>query len=66
MPHPPADETVPLLVIFQAVLASPSIPSTPVPVEVMVPVLVMVRGLSEGPRMKGPLIALLIFVPLAI
>jgi hypothetical protein len=66
MPHPPADETVPSLVIFQVLLALPSTPSTPVPVEVIAPMLVIVRGLSEGLRVKGPLIALLIFVPLAI
>ena len=46
MPHPPADETAPLFVILQAVLAAPSMPSA-APVEVMVPVLVTIRGSSD-------------------
>src|ERR1700722_5116553 len=61
MAHPPADETVPLLTMVQAVPAAPSIPSLFAPVDVIVPVLVMVSGSSEGPRVKGPVIALFIF-----
>ena len=61
MPHPPADETAPLFVILQAVLAAPSMPSA-APVEVMVPVLVTIRGLSDSPRTRGPSIVLTIFL----
>jgi len=35
MPHPPADETFPLLVMAKAVPAAPSMPSLFVPVEVI-------------------------------
>lgn len=63
IPHPPSDETVPLLAMVQAVLAAPSTPSLSTPVEVIVPVLVMVRGLSEGLSVKGPVIEPVIFSP---
>src|SRR5450631_4325040 len=62
MPHPAADETVPLLVMAQAVLESPSMPSLLAPVEVIFPLPVMVKGLLEGLRVNGPIIALLIVV----
>jgi hypothetical protein len=62
MPQPPADETIPLLVMAQAVPDAPSMPSMLEPVEVIFPLLVMLRGLLVELRTYGPMIALLIVV----
>src|ERR1700720_3869985 len=58
-PLPLAAETTPAFVIVQVVPVPPSMPSAD-PVEVTVPVLVMVRGLSAVPRTTGPVVLLLI------
>ena len=54
------DFTVPLFAIVHDVPIGPSTPSAPAPVDVTVPVLVMVSGLSPAARTTGPVILLLI------
>ena len=55
---------MPALVIVQAVPDGPSMPSAAAPVDVTLPVLVMVRGLFVLPRVTGPLMLVLIVLPL--
>ena len=59
-PFPLEEETLPAFVIVQVVPVPPSMPSTPEPVEVTLPVLVMVRGLSAVLRTTGPVVLVLI------
>jgi hypothetical protein len=63
MPSALAEDTLPELVTVQGgvVAAAPSMPSFPTPVEVTVPALVMVSGLSvTGFRVTGPVTLVLI------
>jgi len=65
-PLPPEDVTLPELVMVQVIPAPPSMPSFPAPLDVTVPVLVMLSGSSAWPRTTGPVLLVLIVLAIGL